>query len=69
MYVHFAKKVMDLELKTHEILLQFNLQYLITLDMSFNHFVVILSVSNTNPVTFKSCWVDRMRITLKAFLE
>ena len=55
MYVHFAKKVMDLELKTHEILLQFNLQYLITLDMSFNHFVVILSVSNTNPVTFKSC--------------
>ena len=69
MYVHFAKKVMDLELKTHEILLQFNLQYLLTLDMSFNHFVVIVFVSDTNPVTSKSCWVDRMRITLKAFLK
>ena len=69
MYVHFAKKVMDLELKTYEILLQFNLQYLITLDMSFSHFVVIVFVSNTNPVTFKSCLVDRMRITLKAFLN
>ena len=69
MYVHFAKKVMDLELKTHEILLQFNLQYLLTLDMSFNHFVVIVFVPDTNPVTSKSCWVDRMRITLKAFLK
>lgn len=55
MYVHFAKKVMDLELKTHEILLQFNLQYLLTLDMSFNHFVVIVFVPDTNPVTSKSC--------------
>ena len=40
MYVFFAKKFIDLELKTNEILLQFNLQYLITLDMSFNHFAI-----------------------------
>lgn len=45
------KKFMDLELKTHEILLQFNLQYLITLDMSFNHFIVIVFVSNITSVT------------------
>ena len=69
MYVYFAKKFMDLQLKTHEILLQFNLQYLITLDMSFNHFVAIVFVSNTTPVTSKSCWADRMRMTLKAFLK
>lgn len=69
MYVHFAKIFMDLELKTHEILLQFNLQYLITLDMSFNHFVVIVFVSNITSVTSKNCWVDWMRITLQAFLK